>query len=152
MKTSAKKPRKRAKSRVFSRYPLPSSPKWADVFVVLGNGKYTIIACREKNPDQKILIFHGEKWFSKFEIEKFWDFFSRDFGKIEILKFSFKKSIYQNFQKKKLKNRNFRFSKKVDFQLSFVRSFNWKKKHLKNIFQEKYFWKIFSNRPNFLAS
>ena len=32
------------------------------------NRIYTTIPCQEKNPDQKILIFHGEIQFPKYEI------------------------------------------------------------------------------------
>ena len=72
------------------------------------NRMYIIISCQEKNPEQKILIFHDENWFSKFEEKYFrdqkifetfsyekinekWKFQNFDFfaRKIEILKFSF---------------------------------------------------------------
>ena len=38
--------------------------------VELISERYITIPCQEKNPDQKILFFHGEIRFSKFEIEQ----------------------------------------------------------------------------------
>ena len=41
-------------------------------------GKYITIPCQKKKPDQKILFFHRDILFSKFEIEKFWSIFFGD--------------------------------------------------------------------------
>ena len=73
---------------------------------------YIIVSCQEKNPDQKILIFHDEKIFSKFEI---WNF----------LKF-------QNFRRKNQKCR------KTFFRKIFFKEKVWKKMFRKNIF--RHFW------------
>ena len=77
MKTSLRKSPKLAKSRIFVQYPARKWRKWTNVAVVLRNGNYIAIPSLEKNPDQKILFFHGEILILRFEVgifKKFIDF------------------------------------------------------------------------------